>query len=82
MPHQVILMLNIDFFFRCAIMISKSIWGDQRMKIFTSVPSMNLYFEEAYIKAGNVPEITEAGVINVFDEIEYQSVIGFGGAFT
>ena len=54
----------------------------QRMKIFTSVPSENIYFEESTVEAGNAPERTEMAVINVFDEFEYQSMIGFGGAFT
>ena len=52
------------------------------MKIFTSVPAKDSYFRETNIEAGNAPEKTEMGVINVFDEIEYQSVLGFGGAFT
>lgn len=52
------------------------------MKIFTSVPAQDSYFRETNIEAGNAPEKTEMGVINVFDEIEYQSVLGFGGAFT
>ena len=52
------------------------------MKIFTSVPSENLYFQETTVEAGNAPERTEMGVINVFDEFEYQSILGFGGAFT
>lgn len=52
------------------------------MKIIRSVPYENLYFEESLIEAGNAPSVSEVGLINVFDEIEYQSVIGFGGAFT
>ena len=52
------------------------------MEIFTSVPSENLYFQETTVEAGNAPERTEMGVINVFDEFEYQSILGFGGAFT
>ena len=52
------------------------------MKIFTSVPSENLYFQETTVEAGNAREGTEMGIINVFDEFEYQSILGFGGAFT
>ena len=52
------------------------------MKIFTSVPSENIYFNETSIEAGNAPERTEMAVINVFDEFEYQDILGFGGAFT
>ena len=52
------------------------------MKIFTSIPAQNIYFEESTVEAGNAPERTEMAVINVFDEFEYQSIVGFGGAFT
>lgn len=52
------------------------------MKIIKSIPSQNMYFEESTINAGNAPERSEAYIVNVFDDIEYQSVLGFGGAFT
>jgi len=52
------------------------------MKIIRSIPSKNIYFEEQLRDAGNAPESTEMSVVNVFDEIEYQEVLGFGGAFT
>ncbi len=52
------------------------------MKLITSIPDQQIYFNEKTISEGNVPEHTEMGIINVFDEIEYQTVLGFGGAFT
>ena len=52
------------------------------MKIITSVPSEGLYLQEENITPGNIAESRETNVINVFDEIEYQDIIGFGGAFT
>ncbi len=52
------------------------------MKIIESIPRKNLYFAESTVEAGNVRAVTECGIINVFPEIEYQSVVGFGGAFT
>ena len=52
------------------------------MKIIKSIPRENIYFYERVIEAGNVPESTGMCVVNVFDEVEYQSVLGFGGAFT
>ena len=52
------------------------------MKIIKSIPRENIYFDEKIIKAGDAPEHTELCVVNVFDDIEYQSVLGFGGAFT
>ena len=52
------------------------------MKIIKSVPYENLYFQESIIEDGNVNNVTEVGIVNVYDEIEYQTVLGFGGAFT
>ncbi len=52
------------------------------MKIIKSVPNEGKYFQESIIKEGNIDSITEPAIINVFDEIEYQTVLGFGGAFT
>ena len=52
------------------------------MKIIKSIPHENLYFSESVIEDGNISSITEPCVVNVFDEIEYQTVLGFGGAFT
>ncbi len=52
------------------------------MKIIKTIPSKNIYFESEIIENGNTPSSTECGVINIFDEIEYQMMIGFGGAFT
>ena len=45
------------------------------MKVFTSVPSENLYFQETTVEEGNVRAGTEMGIINVFDEFEYQSIV-------
>ena len=52
------------------------------MKIITSVPKEDVYFEEENIAPGNVQEDSECNIINVFDEIKYQEILGFGGAFT
>ena len=52
------------------------------MKIIQSVPAENIYFKEAAIEKTEFDNKEEMGIINVFDEIEYQPVIGFGGAFT
>lgn len=52
------------------------------MKIIRTVPKKNIYFEEAALANGNVPSDNEGSIINIFDEIEYQKIIGFGGAFT
>ena len=56
--------------------------GDEFVKIIKSIPRENIYFDEKTVETGNAPQTTERAVVNVFDEIEYQSVLGFGGAFT
>ncbi len=52
------------------------------MKVIKSIPHEGRYFEETVIENGNLDSSTEYAVINVFDEFEYQTVLGFGGAFT
>ncbi len=52
------------------------------MKVIKSIPEKNIYYKTEIIEDGNMPESTEGGVVNIFDEIEYQKIIGFGGAFT
>ncbi len=52
------------------------------MKVIKSIPKDNIYFEASVIDEGNIDSISETGIINVYDEIEYQEIIGFGGAFT
>ena len=52
------------------------------MKIIKSIPAQNLYFKEEIIEAGNERTGIERTVVNLFDEVEYQQMVGFGGAFT
>ena len=52
------------------------------MKIIKTIPNQNIYFAEENLKVGSAPSTTECSVINIFDEIEYQQILGFGGAFT
>lgn len=52
------------------------------MKIIKTVPSQGVYFQEETVPEGNVPSDNEGYVVNVFDDVKYQEVIGFGGAFT
>lgn len=52
------------------------------MKIIKSVPSQNLYYQVSLSEAGNIPQGHEQGIINVYDEIRYQQIMGIGGAFT
>ncbi len=45
-------------------------------------PTEKIYFQTEEIEIGNFPSDTEWGIINVFDDVVYQEVLGFGGAFT
>ena len=45
-------------------------------------PLENLFFNEESVKMNNFPADTEWGIVNVFDDVKYQEVLGFGGAFT
>ena len=44
------------------------------MKIIKSLPYENLYLQESVIEDGNTNSITEVGIINVYDDVEYQTV--------
>ncbi len=52
------------------------------MKIIKSIPAQNLYYQESVSENGNVLPKQERGVVNVYDEVEYQQIMGIGGAFT
>ena len=52
------------------------------MKIINSSPLKNEFFKETFIKSGNTSKETEGNIINVFPEVRYQEILGFGGAFT
>lgn len=52
------------------------------IKVFETQPQANKFFKEYGVDFANVPEKIEHAMINVFDEIEYQEILGFGAAFT
>ena len=52
------------------------------MKIINSSPLKNEFFKETSIKSGNTSKETEGNIINIFPEVRYQEILGFGGAFT
>lgn len=53
-----------------------------KAKMIESVPKEGRFFQESELLYGSVSAETEAALINVFDEVEYQEILGFGGAFT
>jgi len=52
------------------------------MKIIKSIPAQKVFFKEETIADGNERVGIERTVVNLFDEVEYQQMQGFGGAFT
>ena len=52
------------------------------MKIINSSPLKNEFFTETYINSGNASKETEGNIINIFPDVRYQEILGFGGAFT
>ena len=45
-------------------------------------PLENVFFKEESVEMNNISAETEWGIINLFDDVKYQEVLGFGGAFT
>lgn len=52
------------------------------MKIFRTVPGEGIYFREEDQEFGNAQPATEGAIVNVYDDMAYQEILGFGGAFT
>ncbi len=52
------------------------------MKLIKTIPGQNVYFEEELVEAGNEKSTAERNIVNVYDDVKYQQVLGFGGAFT
>lgn len=52
------------------------------MKIIKTVTAENRFFEESELVCGNMDAGTEMKVVNVFDDVRYQEIVGFGAALT
>jgi len=52
------------------------------MKLYRTVPAQGIFHREELLNPGDEKESRERGLINVYDEVKYQSILGFGGAFT
>ena len=52
------------------------------MKIIQSRLKENAFLEEFEVQAGNGYSEQENCVVNVFDDVEYQKIMGFGAAIT
>ncbi len=45
-------------------------------------PLENIFFKTEQVKMNTLPNDAEGKIVNVFDDVKYQEVLGFGGAFT
>ena len=52
------------------------------MKVIRSFPHEGNYFVESSLVAGEGKQGVERGVVNIYEELSYQEILGFGGAFT
>ena len=55
---------------------------EKKLKIIKTVPAKGVYFKEDYIDFNNKPENTGRYVVNVYRQVEFQEILGFGGSFT
>lgn len=45
-------------------------------------PYENVFFASEKILMNNLPSTVEGSVVNIYDDVEYQEILGFGGSFT
>ena len=55
---------------------------EKLLRKIETCPSEGIFFKEERVELNNFPANTEWGIVNVFDEVVYQDILGFGGAFT
>ena len=48
------------------------------MKLIQTVPAQNIYHQEVLLTSGDVKPATEQRIVNVYPEVRYQEIIGFG----
>jgi hypothetical protein len=52
------------------------------MKRIESCLKEQTFFREEQVEMNQFPSQTEGGIINVYDDVRYQEILGFGGSFT
>lgn len=52
------------------------------MRVIKTNPLKGEYFKESTVEKKNIDANTEGGIVNVFDDVRYQEIFGFGGALT
>lgn len=50
--------------------------------VYETLPAKEQYFKEIKLGYGESDESIEDNILNIFDEVKYQEILGFGGAFT
>lgn len=53
-----------------------------KVRVYESVPNKQTYFVEKDLLYANYEEEAEGQIVNLIDDIMYQEILGFGGAFT
>lgn len=56
--------------------------ASSNMRVIESVPGKKIFWSEKTVKMENTPESCENAVVNLYDDVAYQSVLGFGAALT
>lgn len=51
-------------------------------KRIETCPAEGVFFQESDVIANDFPESIEWGIVNIYDDVIYQEILGFGGAFT
>ena len=52
------------------------------MKLYRSVPRQGIFHKEELLNPGDEKQGRERSLINIYDEVKYQTMEGMGGAFT
>jgi glucosylceramidase len=56
--------------------------ADFYMKRIVTNLEEHIFFEEEQVKMNQLPPQTEGSIINFYDDVRYQEILGFGGSFT
>lgn len=53
-----------------------------KIKVYESLSGQNQYFSLKELHYRDVAEREEGNIVNIMDDVSYQEILGFGGAFT
>jgi glucosylceramidase len=52
------------------------------MKLIQTIPAQGIYHQQSLLNPGDVKPGYEQRIVNIYDDVCYQTLIGFGGSFT